>query len=174
MQYAKTIFKTLTGAITGTLDGEEAWVDTDESLTPREKLVRQVASIMQWGSIVNLLVLLVLNILLAFDVVVADTMGNWLFSGWIGTTGEMTLLGFVCNRSECRGTASALSIDRRTGISGMVALDRDDCSERTGTLFLSLLSGAYRIDSGRNRGIFHVQGLACLPPECRQCTGITG
>jgi len=95
MQYAKTIFKTLTGAITGTLDGEEAWVDTDESLTPREKLVRQVASIMQWGSIVNLLVLLTLNILLAFDVMEADTMGNWLFSGWIGTTGEMTLLGFV-------------------------------------------------------------------------------
>ena len=103
MQYAKSIFKTVIGTITGTLDSEEAWVDTDESLTPREKLVRQVARIMQWGSIVNLLVLLALNMLLAFEMVSADTMSGWIFSGWIGTTGEMTLLGLVAIGANVAG-----------------------------------------------------------------------
>src|SRR5690606_31038819 len=48
-----------------------------------------------WGSIANLVVLLILNILLVFNLVQAEQLGNWTFSGWIGTTSEMTLLGFV-------------------------------------------------------------------------------
>lgn len=103
MQYAKSILNTITDIIGGGVSGEEAWVDTAESLTPREKLVRQVSAIMQWGSIANLLLLLVLNILLAVNMLDADTMGNWLFSGWIGTTGEMTLLGFVAIGANVAG-----------------------------------------------------------------------
>src|SRR5690606_15066855 len=74
---------------------EEAWVDSDESLTPREKLVRQISAIMQWGSIVNMLLLLVLNFILAFGYAEASEMGTWIFSGWDGTTGEMNLLGLA-------------------------------------------------------------------------------
>ncbi|MGB7337464.1 MAG: hypothetical protein WBC91_01120 [Phototrophicaceae bacterium] len=95
MQYAKSILKTVTSVLGGDHDGEEAWVDTDESLNERERLVRQVAAIMQWGSIVNLIVLLLLNVILAFNIVDADQLGNWIFSGWIGTTGEMALVGLV-------------------------------------------------------------------------------
>lgn len=95
MQYAKSILKNVTSVLGGDYDAEEAWVDTDESLTERERLVRQVAAIMQWGSIANLLALLVLNILLAFNIIDANQLGNWIFSGWIGTTGEMALIGLV-------------------------------------------------------------------------------
>ncbi|MEM9955136.1 MAG: hypothetical protein AAF846_26240 [Chloroflexota bacterium] len=95
MQYARSILKTMTAIFGADTNSEEAWVDSDSFLTPREQLVRRVAVIMQWGAIINLIVLFALNLLLAFDVVSADTMGNWLFSGWIGTTGEMTIIGLV-------------------------------------------------------------------------------
>jgi MFS family permease len=95
MQYARSILKSLTSLIGGSDSIEEAWVDTDESLSPREKLVRQIAGIMQWGSIANVLLLLVLNLLLAFNYVEATQMSNWLFSGWLGSVSEMTLLGMV-------------------------------------------------------------------------------
>jgi hypothetical protein len=41
------------------------------------------------------LLLLVLNLLLAFNYVEATQMSNWLFSGWLGSVSEMTLLGMV-------------------------------------------------------------------------------
>lgn len=95
MQYAKNILKTVLSIFGGGNLAEEAWVDNDEALTPREKLVRKISTIMQWGSIVNLLILIALNLMLAFNMAEAEQMGNWLLSGWIGTTGEMTLLGLV-------------------------------------------------------------------------------
>ena len=95
MQYAKNILRAAISIFGDGSSGEEAWVDTDAALTPREKLVQRISAIMQWGSIVNLLVLIVLNLLLVFNTVEASQMSNWLLSGWIGTTGEMTLLGLV-------------------------------------------------------------------------------
>lgn len=95
MQYAKNILKSVISIFGEGGSEEEAWVDNDAALTPRERLVRRISAIMQWGSIVNLLLLILLNLLLIFNVVEASQMGNWLFSGWIDTSGEMTLLGLV-------------------------------------------------------------------------------
>ena len=103
MQYAKSMLKNLSNLFGSGIGAEEAWVDNDNSLTPREKLVRQISAIMQWGSIVNMLLLLVLNIILAFGFAEASEMGTWLFSGWAGTTGEMTLLGLVAIGANVAG-----------------------------------------------------------------------
>lgn len=95
MQYARSVFKNITSIFGGSSNLEEAWVDNQDSLTPRERLVRRISAIMQWGTIANMVVLLLLNLLLAFHVVEAAQMSEWLFSGWAGTAGEMTLLGLL-------------------------------------------------------------------------------
>lgn len=94
MQYARTMLKNL-GSLIGGSSAEEAWVDNDDSLSPREALVRRIASVMQFGTIANLVVLLALNLLLMFGIVESVQMGQWLLPAWVGTSGEMTLLGLV-------------------------------------------------------------------------------
>ncbi|MGJ3237256.1 MAG: ABC transporter permease [Anaerolineae bacterium] len=95
MQYARSMFKNLLNAIDGGDNGEEAWVDNDASLTPRERLVRRIASIMQWSAIVNALVLLILNLLLATNTISASQLGGWILSAWEGSGGEMALMGLL-------------------------------------------------------------------------------
>ena len=50
MQYAKGLLKLLIEVFGTGGNIEEAWVDSDVSATPREKLIRQTSKVMQWAA----------------------------------------------------------------------------------------------------------------------------
>ncbi|MEO0596625.1 MAG: hypothetical protein AAF126_10975 [Chloroflexota bacterium] len=95
MQYAKSITKGILTFFNGNRNAEEAWVDDDATLTPREKLVRQIATIFQWGTIINLIALLLLNLLLAFNAIDASQLASWILPAWNGTAGDAALTGLL-------------------------------------------------------------------------------
>ena len=98
MQYTRALFKGILesfGIKSGSPMGEEAWVDNDAALTEREKLMRQITTIFQWGAIVNGLVLLLLLLVLAFGTISPSQIAGILLAGLGQEAGTITLLGLL-------------------------------------------------------------------------------
>lgn len=95
MQYVTSVTKNILTFFNGNRNVEEAWIDDNAALSPREKMVRRVATIFQWGTLVNLLVLLVLNLLLTFNAIDAPQLASWTLPGWDGTAGDAALVGML-------------------------------------------------------------------------------
>src|SRR5688572_4904226 len=98
MQYTKALFKGILesfGLRGGGVPSEEAWVDNDATLTERERLMRRITAIFQWGAVLNALVLIVLLFLLAFNIVTPTQLQGILFAGLGADAGTTSLLGFL-------------------------------------------------------------------------------
>jgi ABC-2 type transport system permease protein len=98
MQYTRALFKGILesfGIRRGTEPTEEAWVDNDAALTERERLMRQITAIFQWGAALNALVLLVLVLLLGVEAIVPSQIQGILLSGIDGEAGTLTLLALL-------------------------------------------------------------------------------
>lgn len=98
MQYTKALFKGILesfGLRGGGIPSEEAWVDNDSTLTERERLMRRITAIFQWGAVLNALVLIVLLLLLAFNIVTPTQLQGILFAGLGADAGTTTLLGLL-------------------------------------------------------------------------------
>lgn len=76
-------------------NAEEAWIDMDVALTPREGLVRRLTAILQAGSLIGFALLIVLLLLLASASVTPDQLAGWLFGGIDETSGVRTLIGLA-------------------------------------------------------------------------------
>jgi hypothetical protein len=76
-------------------NAEEAWIDLDSALTPREGLVRRMAAILQWGSLIGFLLLIVLLLLLATGTLLPDALAGWLVAGTEATGGVRALVGLA-------------------------------------------------------------------------------
>lgn len=95
MQYAKGLLKLLIEVFGTGGNIEEAWVDSDVSATPREKLVRQISKVMQWAAIVNGLVVFLAMLALWFEVVQAADMSQFLLSHPIISADMLTVIGLM-------------------------------------------------------------------------------
>jgi ABC-2 type transport system permease protein len=98
MQYTRALFKGILesfGIRGGAEPGEEAWVDNDAALTEREKLMRQITAIFQWGAVLNALSLLLLLVLLGLGLVAASQIQGILLAGMESDAATLTLLGLL-------------------------------------------------------------------------------
>jgi hypothetical protein len=95
MQYAKSFLKLLIEVFGSGGNIEEAWVDSDISLSPREKLVGQVSRVMQWAAISNGLILLMAMLAIWFELIAAADMSPWWFTSPILSADMLTLIGLM-------------------------------------------------------------------------------
>ncbi len=93
-QFTDTIFQTIRSVFAGR-SGEESWVDNDAALTPREVRVRRIATILQWGGLLNLVLLIVLGLILALDAVQAAGLSSVLLASLQATAEARVLLGLA-------------------------------------------------------------------------------
>lgn len=77
-------------------NSEDAWIDNTNEMTPRERQVRRVGTILQIGALVNLVVALVLMVLLATGSLSSEAGKSLLLNGYAEqTTGMAALVGTV-------------------------------------------------------------------------------
>jgi ABC-2 type transport system permease protein len=76
-------------------NAEDAWIDNDAALTPREELVRQITRVLQWGAIVNALVLFLLLILIGFRVIGVQQLASFLLGGIDADPGVLVIAGLI-------------------------------------------------------------------------------
>lgn len=75
--------------------GEDAWVDMDATMTPREALVRRVSRVLQIGAALNALVLLALLLLLALGGLTAEQLRPVLLGGPALSVNAAVLFGLI-------------------------------------------------------------------------------
>lgn len=95
MQYAKSFLKLLLEIFGTSGNIEESWVDSDTALSPREKLVRKISRVMQWGAILNGLVLALAFIALWTGTLKSADISHWLLSSDTLTVDMLTVLGLI-------------------------------------------------------------------------------
>lgn len=95
MQYARSFLKLLIEVFGSGGNTEEAWVDSNVSLTPREKIISQTSRAMQWGAIINILVLMMAMFLIASGTLAASDMSSWLLSGLNESGNMLTVIGLI-------------------------------------------------------------------------------
>lgn len=74
---------------------EEAWIDNDQSLTPREALIRRMGKILTWSGIGYGLILLVVMLLVGFGLIGFEAIADVLLRGTTNDAGTRILLGFM-------------------------------------------------------------------------------
>lgn len=83
-------------------EGEDAWIDNDAPLTPREHMIRQTGRVLQLGALLNGAILLLMLLLLAFNIFAADAASNLLLGGieaGAGVAVTFGILGIAANVS---------------------------------------------------------------------------
>jgi len=90
-------FRTLLGMFRGG-DGDaegEAWIDDTANMTPREKMVRQVATIFQWGAIANFVLAILVLILLTISDTMPDVLSGILLGGFVGASDNAMMIAML-------------------------------------------------------------------------------
>lgn len=96
MAFVQNIFRILFNTFgAGGNVTEEAWIDNDSILTPREGLIRRIGRILTWSGIAYGLVLLVVMLLVGFGIVGFGAMADVLLRGTNYSDGTRLLVGLM-------------------------------------------------------------------------------
>ncbi|MDQ7027093.1 MAG: hypothetical protein Q9P01_18155 [Anaerolineae bacterium] len=76
-------------------NAEDAWIDNDAALTPREALIRQITKVLQWGAMINALALILSLILVGFQFIDVNSLPSLLLGGLDADRGVLVIAGLI-------------------------------------------------------------------------------
>src|SRR5687768_6561744 len=95
LDFLKKLFDTLWRVFGRRGNAEDAWIDNDAALTPREALIRQITGVLQWGAIINAAVLVVSLLLVGFRVIDVNSLPSLLLGGVEADPGVVVIAGLI-------------------------------------------------------------------------------
>jgi ABC-2 type transport system permease protein len=95
LDFIKKLFDTLWRVFGRRGNAEDAWIDNDAALTPREALIRRITRVLQWGAIINAAVLVVSLLLVGFRVIDVNSLPSLLLGGVEADPGVVVIAGLI-------------------------------------------------------------------------------
>jgi ABC-2 type transport system permease protein len=95
LDFLKKLFDTLWRVFGRRGNAEDAWIDNDAALTPREGLIRRITRVLQWGAIINAAVLIVSLVLVGFRVIDVNSLPSLLLGGVEADPGVLVIAGLI-------------------------------------------------------------------------------
>lgn len=95
LAFLRKFFNTLWRVFGRRGNAEDAWIDNDAALTPREALIRQITKVLQWGAIVNALALILSLILVGFQFINVTSLPSLLLGGLDADPGVLVIAGLI-------------------------------------------------------------------------------
>jgi ABC-2 type transport system permease protein len=95
LDFLKKLFDTLWRVFGRRGNAEDAWIDNDAALTPREALIRRITRVLQWGAIINAAVLIVSLVLVGARIIDVNTLPSLLLGGVEADPGVVVIAGLI-------------------------------------------------------------------------------
>jgi ABC-type transport system involved in multi-copper enzyme maturation permease subunit len=95
MNYVKRTMTLLGRVFGGDTAGNDAWIDTEAPLTPREARIRRMTQLLQWSAILNGAAWLVLMLLFAAGAFNPQSLSSILLGGYSGDSATAVLLSMT-------------------------------------------------------------------------------